>query len=231
MKKNFSNDGFFVTGTGTGVGKTFASACLAHFFVSNNFSTAVTKPFQTGIAQGDDDISVIKEAVPGLCQLPPELENVYRFKMPASPFLAGRTENSRIDISRIISTISEIKKTFSPDVLIIEGAGGLYVPVNEDIMMIDLIKMLGMPAILVCDSALGTINHTLLSIKALKSMQIECAGFIFNRTSENPEVIEKDNLETLKEISGIPFIGTIKKNSSMSKISPDIYSFPGLSKK
>jgi len=219
---------FFITGTGTGVGKTFATACLADFFVKRGQRTAVTKPFQTGIDDGDDDIAIIKKAVPGLVQLPPGMENVYRFKLPASPDLAARAENATVDISRIISTISEIEKSFSPEVLLVEGAGGLYVPVNGRVMMIDLMKMLNMPTIVVCDSGLGTINHSLLSIKTLQAEKINCAGFIVNRASRSPGVIERDNLEVLKALSGITFTGTILKNPSISEISADIYSFPGL---
>ena len=219
---------FFVTGTGTGVGKTFATACLADFFVKKGLRTVVMKPLQTGISEGDDDIAVIKKAVPGLVSLPAELENIYRFELPSSPDLAARTENSSIDISRIVSAVSELENSFSPDVLILEGAGGLYVPVNGRVMMIDLLKVLDIPAVVVCDSGLGTINHSLLSFRALLSEKIDCAGFIFNKASASPGVIEKDNLETLKALSGIPFIGTIKKAPSMSEIKRNIYSFPGL---
>lgn len=219
---------FFITGTGTGVGKTFATACLADFFVRHGLRTAVTKPFQTGAEDGDDDIELIQKAVPGLAELPPELRNAFRFRIPASPELAARAENASIDISKIAAVISEIEKEFSPDALLIEGAGGLYVPVKKDIMMIDIIKMLGIPVILVCDSGLGTINHSILSVRALQAAGIDCAGFIFNKASEAPGIIEKDNLEVLKEVSGIPFIGTIKKIPSISEINPSVYSFPGL---
>jgi len=227
MKKNSMSIAFFITGTGTGVGKTFATACLSHFFISRGFETGVVKPFQTGTETGDDDIAAIKKAVPGIRRI--ESDFFYRMRFPASPQLAAQIENIRIDPAGVLSALGKIRDDRSLDVLLVEGAGGLCVPVCEGFMMMDFIRELKMPAVLVCDSGLGTINHTFLSVKVLKAEKIECAGFIFNKCSENPDIIEKDNLELLKKNAGIPFLGTIKNTGKIMTISSGIYSFPGFS--
>jgi len=228
MKKNSRNTAFFITGTGTGVGKTFAAACLAHFFIGKGLKTGVVKPVQTGTENGDDDMAMIKKAVQDISPLSiPDC--IYRFRLPASPHLAAKAEKTRIDPLGILSVITKIREEENLDILLVEGAGGLYVPICENFMMIDLISILKMPAVLVCDSGLGTINHTLLSIKALKANKIKCAGFILNKCSENPGMIEKDNLEILKKNAGVPFLGTIKNAADEIEIDTGIYSFHGFS--
>jgi dethiobiotin synthase len=158
--------GFFVTGTDTNVGKTVVSACLA---VAWNAS--YWKPVQTGLAEDPGDTATVA-ALAGLAAdrvLPP----VYAFRAPLSPHAAAAAEHAAIDLDTIA-------RPATSRVLIVEGAGGVLVPLNSSTLMIDLIDRLGLPTILVARSTLGTINHTLLSLEALRARRLAIAGVVMN---------------------------------------------------
>lgn len=152
----------FVTGTDTNVGKTTVSQWLCHHLKYPYF-----KPVQTG-PQEDRDTDRILEMIPGhSC-----LSELYHFPTPVSPHLAARLSNDVIKKSTLVKP--------QEDNLIIEGAGGLFVPLNDEMMMIDLIKLWEVPVVLVARSTLGTINHTLLSLMALRQQKIPILGVILN---------------------------------------------------
>jgi dethiobiotin synthetase len=151
----------FITGTDTNVGKTLISSWIA---LHTGFS--YFKPIQTGTRDGSDSFEVQKLSD---TKIYPES---YAYKEPLSPHLAAKLENDMIDIEKIVLPPSRN--------LIIEGAGGVLVPINDTHLMIDLIKKLGAPVILVARTTLGTINHTLLSLEALRSQNIPVLGVIMN---------------------------------------------------
>ena len=157
----------FITGTDTNVGKTLISSWIA---LHTGFS--YFKPIQTGLNEGSDSLEVHK-----LSKAKTYLE-VYAYKEPLSPHLAAKIENDMIDIEKIV--LPEVSN------LIIEGAGGVLVPINDSYLMIDLIKKLDAPVILIAPTTLGTINHTLLSLEALKSRNIMVLGVIMNG-KQNPQ--------------------------------------------
>lgn len=163
----------FITGTDTNVGKTLISSWIA---LHKGFS--YFKPIQTGFTEGRDSYEVQRLSK---VKIHPE---VYAYKEPLSPHLAARIENDRIDIDKIILP--------QENNLIIEGAGGVLVPINETFLMIDLIARLGATVILVARTTLGTINHSLLSLDVLRSRNIRVAGVIMNGESNphNSEAIE-----------------------------------------
>ncbi len=163
----------FITGTGTDVGKTVISSWIALHAKFSYF-----KPIQTGLKEGADSYRVGKLSD---AKIYPE---IYAYKEPLSPHLAARIENETIDIEKIV--LPKEKK------LIVEGAGGVLVPINESYLMVDLIKKLELPIILVSATSLGTINHTLLSLEALRSRNIEVAGVILNgeQNLQNSAAIE-----------------------------------------
>jgi len=158
--------GVFVTGTDTGVGKTVAAACLARAWQAGYW-----KPVQTGRAAGDDDTATVA----ALAGLPAEriFAPVYALQAPLSPHAAAELEGVRISMDAIAPP-----KTTHP--LIVEGAGGLFVPLNERDFMIDLMARLAFPILLVARSTLGTINHTLLSLGALRARALPVAGVVLN---------------------------------------------------
>lgn len=163
----------FITGTDTNVGKTLICSWIA---LHTGFS--YFKPIQTGTRDGSDSLEVQK-----LCKAKIYSE-VYAYKEPLSPHLASIIENDMIDIEKIILPPSCN--------LIIEGAGGVLVPINDTYLMVDLIKKLGAQVILVARTTLGTINHTLLSLEALRSRNIPVLGIIMNgeQNIHNSKAIE-----------------------------------------
>lgn len=163
---------YFVSGTDTGVGKTVISAAL-----TLGLNAFYWKPVQSGTKEVD---GVDCEMVARLTGLSSEriFQSSYSFREPASPHLAARLEGAQIELDHLSSP--------SVRPLVIEGAGGLLVPLNDHHLMIDLIQKLGFPTILVARSTLGTINHTLLSLEALRSRSIPVAGVVLNGPL-NPE--------------------------------------------
>jgi dethiobiotin synthetase len=151
----------FITGTDTNVGKTIISSWIALHTGFPYF-----KPIQTGTRDGSDssEVNTLSQAT-----IYPE---IYSYKEPLSPHQAAKLEKDVIDIDKI--TLPE-----SPHV-IVEGAGGVLVPINDTYLMVDLIKKMGIPAIVVARTTLGTINHTLLSLEALRSRNIPILGVIMN---------------------------------------------------
>ncbi|MBB2168647.1 dethiobiotin synthase [Gluconacetobacter aggeris] len=160
--------GVFVTGTDTGVGKTLVSACLVHAWAAEYW-----KPFQTGIAEDIAD-SVTVAALAGLepARIHPPASVL---SAPLSPFDAAERENIVLDTAGL-----RLPEPGSAQPLVVEGAGGVMVPVAPDCMMIDLIARFALPVVLVARSQLGTINHTLLTLQALRQRGIAIAGVVLN---------------------------------------------------
>jgi len=154
------------------------------------------KPIQTGIEE-DDDTRVV-EALTGCGSA---LRDGVRLPRPVSPHLAARLSGERIDIADLLTIAGEQSHT---DRFIVEGAGGVLVPLNESALMIDLIQGLGLPVVIVARSTLGTINHTLLTVEALRARTVPVAGVVVNgpQNAENCAAIEQyGEVEVLGELS------------------------------
>lgn len=162
----------FVTATNTNIGKTYTTKLLLKEFVSRGQRVGVIKPIETGVvdypADGEELLECVKELNPKLWSL--EVEDIVpiTYALPAAPYVAS--SNTPLDIGKILLKIEELEN--SCDIVIIEGAGGLYVPIDEEYMMIDLISKLDAIALLVTHCSLGCINDTLLSKKALEEKKI-----------------------------------------------------------
>ncbi len=186
MPKHYVQKGLFITGTDTGVGKTIVTAGLVRLARRRGLRAFAVKPVETGCTlQGgmlypedgvflqsasQNDIS-LDECVP------------FRFSLPASPARAAGAAGSSLhlaDLEEHVRTLAE-----NADLIIVEGAGGLMVPIQGNLMMIDLLQRLGYPALIVARSKLGTVNHTLLSLNALKQRQIEAAGIVLCCSSDD----------------------------------------------
>ena len=163
----------FITATGTNVGKTHTTLKLIEALASQGHKVGVYKPIETGVVTTAPDATILLEA----CQKVNEQFKgfttdditAYTFALPAAPFCAD-TEQT-IDIEHILKTYHKLSKLC--DILLVEGAGGLHVPITKDFSIIDLIQKLNIPTLLVTPSRLGCINDTLLSLEALTSRSID----------------------------------------------------------
>ncbi len=163
--------GVFVTGTDTGVGKTVVAAGLMRRF-RRSAPLRYWKPIQTGIERDDDTATVRRLAA---CRRREILDEGVRLPRPVSPHLAARLAGRPIELPSILEVAA---RQPASDRWIVEGAGGVLVPVNDSSLMIDLIARLELPAVIVARSTLGTINHTLLTIRALRDRAIAIAGVV-----------------------------------------------------
>jgi dethiobiotin synthetase/malonyl-CoA O-methyltransferase len=184
--------GVFVTGTDTGIGKSLVSAWLTHHWRAEYW-----KPIQTG-AQDDSDSDTVAKLAPGAVIHPP----AYVFQAPLSPHEAARREGARIELSGL-----QPPTPLGP--LVVEGAGGIMVPLNEVALTVDFMEALNLPAVIVARSGLGTLNHTLLTLDALRRRHIPVLGVVLNgqKNPANRQAIEHFGaVEVLAEIQPLPAV-------------------------
>ena len=181
---------FFITGTDTGIGKTVVSALMC--VATSGF---YWKPIQTGAVEGTDRCAVMNYA-----QLPPErtLPEVYCFGEPVSPHLAASSAGVRIELERL-PQLSERER----QALVVEGAGGVLVPINDSQFMTDLMRWLGLPVLLAAKSGLGTINHTLLSLAALRACSLQVRGVIMVGPPNGA------NRQAIERYGNVPVVGAV----------------------
>jgi dethiobiotin synthase len=178
-------NGIFVTGTDTGIGKTIVSAALV-CALREKENVCYWKPVQTGIEEDNDTETVKKLAN---CRDEEIFDKGFRLEKPLSPHLSARLANVEITIEKVLRFTTDFP---SERFWIVEGAGGVLVPLGESELMIDLIKALSLPLLIVARSGLGTINHTLLTLEALRNRNLEICGVIMNgeQNDENRKAIE-----------------------------------------
>lgn len=196
MRHNSSR--FFITGTDTSVGKTTVAALLCAAL-----DAIYWKPIQTGTREGTDRATVIR-----LAALPRNrtLSEVYRFSPPVSPHLAAQRARVRIELRKI-----KFPTLAAHENLIVEGAGGALVPINSTQLMTDLMSYFALPVILVSRTALGTINHTLLSIAALRASRLDLRGVVMvgKPNRDNRRAIE--HYGDIEVIGAVPFLPRINR--------------------
>ncbi|MBU2521742.1 MAG: dethiobiotin synthase [Proteobacteria bacterium] len=207
-------DKIFVVGTDTGVGKTVLSLLLMQFFYAKGYTPFYIKPIQTGCSDPydkDSDARFIYKHVKQLTKKDPADSIVYCFREPKAPYFASRDEGKHIDITAIKDTLDNKARIYSP--VIMEAAGGLLVPVNENTLIIDLIKITDAKPIIAARAGLGTINHTLLTIEAMHKRHIKPLGVVFIDAGEKatPQDMISENIEAVESHSGIKPIGIIGK--------------------
>jgi len=178
------NKGLFITGTDTGVGKSIVAAGLVSLARMEGIAAVGVKPVETGcrLESGvlwPEDGALLQEA--GGHALTLEECAPLRFRLPASPYRAALAEGTSLDLERIEAHIKSL--ALRADLTIVEGAGGLLVPLTENSLIIDLMGKLAYPVILVARTSLGTVNHTLLSVEALKSWRLTVAGIVLSGDS------------------------------------------------
>ena len=188
--------GIFVTGTDTGVGKTVACAALLHRFAHAG-ELRYWKPIQTGIDEDDDTATVIRLSGGEASRA---LDEGIRLQRPLSPHLSARLAGVSINLEDLVQIAMAQPPTRR---WIVEGAGGILVPVNARDLMADLIARLAIPAVIVARSGLGTINHTLLTIEALRARTLSVAGVIMVGEPN------RHNRSAIEEYGGVAVVGEI----------------------
>jgi dethiobiotin synthetase len=212
VKSTWNTHRLFVTGTDTGIGKTILSLLLMQYFYAKDQHPFYLKLIQTGCRSAydtDSDARFIYDHTSELKGKDPQDSVVYCFTNPKAPYFAARDEGKIIDLQFILEFVA--KKDLSNSPLILEGAGGLLVPVRDNILMIDLIQMLGAQPIITARAGLGTINHTLLSIEVLRARGMEPLGVVFVDSCEigtEPKMIS-ENIEAVELFSGIRAAGVV----------------------
>ena len=204
----------FVTGTDTEVGKTYVCGRLLEYARANNIKAG----YQKWVCSGSDaavpeDLSYCLQAA-GL-PLDPELVNLqvpYSFRFPASPHLAAAMENREVDPDLLIEKCKELAREY--DWLIVEGVGGLLVPLRHELLLADLLGQLQPWTLLVARSGLGTINHTLLSIEAMHSRRIPVLGVVFSDAEQDEnKTIVVENQKIVQEIGKVKVFGRLPRES------------------
>lgn len=199
-----------MAGTDTAVGKTYVAAGLAAALRKKGVNVGVFKPFESGVVSGHADYKILKEAS-GATD-PDDWICPYRFEEALAPAVAAERAGLEIDWCHVTDCFESI--AIKHDFVIVEGAGGLLVPLGKNKTNIDLIKECEFPVLLVARLGLGTINHTLLSLEALAARKIPCAGVVLNQTSSERGVAEETNPRVLAHLTSIPILGVVPWQAS-----------------
>lgn len=197
---------YFITGTDTSVGKTLISCALLHGFREQGKRVAGFKPVAAGCDAGgqNDDAKALHEASTTL--LGYEQVNPYCLREAIAPHIASRNEGVTIELPRILSTYREL--TGQADEVIVEGAGGFVVPLNDTQNTADLARELALPVIVVVGMRLGCLNHALLTVRAIADSGLKCAGWVANTHNKGMPALQ-ENIEALRERIAAPLLGVV----------------------
>lgn len=211
--------GFFVTGTDTGVGKTLAACALVRGLRARGIDVGVMKPIETGVrdagpldAQALRDAAGVEDSLEEICPL--------QFALPAAPNVAAAAEGRGVDLGLLSQSFDELARCH--EMMVVEGAGGLLVPTADGCDMGDLAEQLGLPLIVVARMGLGTINHTLLTLREIERRGLELAGVILSEADGRLSDADRANLEHLREEIGGLLVGEIGWLSPGEEFSVDV---------
>ncbi len=218
MKSPLSS--IFVLGTDTGVGKTVLSLLLMQFFYAEGCTPFYLKPLQTGCRDPydtDSDAQFIYRHVEPLQEKDPADAVIFCYNHPKAPWFAARDEGRTVDPTRIERIVRDKQSRYTP--LIIEGAGGLFVPMTKRFMTPDLMQLSGARPLVAARAGLGTINHTLLTLEALEHRGLDPLGVVFLDAGETPAPTEMidENIEAVEHFSGINVAGVIPRIDDFSR--------------
>ncbi|MEO9365899.1 MULTISPECIES: dethiobiotin synthase [Candidatus Nitrosocaldus] len=206
---NGSGGGVFVTGTDTGVGKTLVTAAIVHALRSDGIDAVGMKPIATGIDRDvvfkSTDAEIIAK-YSCLSSEEHELVNPVFLALEAAPYMASIVLKQDVDIERVFKAYKRLKERH--EFIVVEGIGGVMVPIKKDYYVLDLIRDLELPALIVARARLGTINHTLLTVEACKRRGVEVIGIIMNMI-DHSSIVEVNAGSIIQELSRVPVIGSI----------------------
>jgi len=201
--------GIFITGTDTGVGKTFFAAALARLLVDKGINTGVMKPVTSGCTTRNGQLfSADAELLAWGARLPMNQEIApYLLKEPIAPSAAAEMEHQKIEFSRILAAYHRLSEEH--DFVIVEGAGGLMVPLAGGLLIADLAKLLDLPLLVVARPNLGTVNHTVLTCFVARELGLTVKGTIINNYPSLPDSAESTAPHLIDSLSGVPLLARI----------------------
>ena len=202
-------DGCFVTGTDTGVGKTLVSAALLHTLARHHRRVVGMKPVAAGLIDHhghwvSEDVLALRAA--SSVTVPPELDNPVALPDPLSPHIAAQRAGRSVTVGELLAAQRALKERV--DVVVVEGAGGWRVPINEHETLADLARAIGVPVVLVVGLRLGCLNHALLSAEAIRADGLQLAGWVANTVDPAMACIE-ENIDTLRQRMTAPLLGVV----------------------
>jgi len=208
---------FFVTGTDTDVGKTYITAGLAVTFRKMGLDVGVMKPFAAGTAQKkgfkSEDIKILSKSAQ--VNDPENLINPQFFKIPASPYTAWKKLKIKPKVSTILSSFKKLSKLH--ETILVEGMGGVMTPILKDYYITNLIKEMNIPALIVTRSKIGTVNHTIMTVKMCEKYKIPVKGIIINNFDAGYPIkqltSDLQNLTGVKVLGSIPFLKDLNSTS------------------
>jgi dethiobiotin synthetase len=203
------NKGLFITGTDTGVGKTVVACGLVRLLLQWKIKVGVMKPFATG---DQEDARHLMEAAQS--DMPLSLVNPQFFKSPLAPAVAAALEQKEVQMETVYKSFWEISK--SHEFVVVEGVGGVRVPLADSTYVVDLIGACRLPALVVARAGLGTLNHVLLTLEALERAKVPVVGIILNGDT-GQTLAEKTNPEALREYTTVPVLAVLPQKSSYVK--------------
>lgn len=215
--------GIFVTGTDTGVGKTVITGLLARYLISEGRNVVTQKWVQTGCPDFSSTDIVVHLKIMGRSRndIHDYLGDIlpYRFNTASSPHLACCIEGRRINPVKIIKSFRVLSSAF--DFVIVEGAGGALVPFDKNNLLVDIARKLGLDVLIVVQNKLGAINHTLLTIEALRARKMRILGVVFNNTKVEKRIVVQDNPVIVKALSRERVFGVLPWKDGFDRLYKD----------
>ena len=218
--------GLFITGTDTEDGKTLVAAAIANWFSRRGHRTAVCKPVATGcVKRREGLVSEDAEFLAHHADAKFPLNTIcpQRFAEPLAPAIAAERAGQSIEWNAIDSAIQTMSR--QSDVLIVEGVGGIMVPIDRKHTVLDIARWLGLPTVIVARPGLGTINHTLLTVRALREEKIPVAGVVINQyPNETAPIAEETNPRAIEKWGKVPILCLVPKFSgpAIPNLPPDV---------
>ena len=207
MPNQLRQPGIFIAGTDTNVGKTVVTAALGLALQQTGAKVGIMKPVETGSVpdKTNSDVRRLRNLFASCKNV--DVRNVYSLPLPVAPLEAARTAQHGIDVDAILNAC----RTFAVqhDYMLVEGAGGILVPLTETHDVRDLIRLLGLPCLIVGRTCLGSINHTRLTLMGLREAGIPVFGILLNHTDTTPEEQRASTVKLIREFSDAPVLGPL----------------------
>ena len=200
----------FVTGTDTGVGKTFVACALATLLRARGRRVGVMKPIETGVEIEPEDAIRLRRAAGDATPLDDVCP--YRLRAPLAPAVAASLEGVTIDVDHVLTLAA--RRAASVDVLLIEGAGGLLVPIVGTVTYLDLATRLAAPLLIVGANRLGTINHCALTARVARGAGLSVRGFVLSQPTRVTDVSAATNADVITSLTGLECLGVLPNSES-----------------